>query len=338
MSLNYRDAITVSKLDGGENYESWQSMISGSLASSGGWKFVDNTTVLPKQEVDEKHYLCQARLEAYHAQAAHARMVIITSCKPHIQSTLAKVPTAHECWEKLKQLYQPQGLVQKHISWREYNRMQYQGEDMESFGTKYQDALERCSSAGIQIDLEIQTLNFLGILENHYEHWTDNKYEQMRQNPNQQIPLDRLILEAKEEWKRKQERATLQLHLNTTARIPSQRKELCAYCRLPNHKEDTCYYKHVHLRKPGWQPNSITMQKIQERTRGAVNLQSSNHSFLVPLFSVTMPEGVYDLLCAVKRIILIFPSITSHSGVESVFCRFTTCTKKIIFLEYKVYT
>ncbi|CAM6104489.1 unnamed protein product [Calypogeia fissa] len=100
----------------------------------------------------------------------------------------------------------------------------------------------------------------------------------MRQNPNQQIPLDRLILEAKEEWKRKQERATLQLHLNTTARIPSQRKELCAYCRLPNHKEDTCYYKHVHLRKPGWQPNSITMQKIQERLRGAVNLQSSNHS------------------------------------------------------------
>ncbi|CAM6103828.1 unnamed protein product [Calypogeia fissa] len=104
MSLNYCEAISISKLDGGENYESWQSMIFGSLASSGGWKFVDNTAVPPKQEADEKQYLFQARLEVYHAQAAHARMVIITSCKPHIQSTLAKVPTAHECWEKLKQL------------------------------------------------------------------------------------------------------------------------------------------------------------------------------------------------------------------------------------------
>ncbi|CAM6117520.1 unnamed protein product [Calypogeia fissa] len=97
MSLNYKEnSLVIPKLDGSEDFDAWQDLISGSLASAGGWKFVENTAEPPTREADEKQYQFQARLEAYHAQAAHARMIIITSCKPHIQTTLAKIPTAIE--------------------------------------------------------------------------------------------------------------------------------------------------------------------------------------------------------------------------------------------------
>ncbi|CAM6081590.1 unnamed protein product [Calypogeia fissa] len=184
MSLNYKEnSLVVPKLEGSEDYDAWQDLISGTLASAGGWKFVDSTAVPPVQESDEKQYLFQARSEAYYAQAAHARMIIITACKPHIQTTLAKIPTADGCWEKLRQRFQPQGLIQKHIHWKHFVRMKYQCEDMQTFGNKYRDAINRCVSAGIQIDPDIQTLQFISILEGHYEHWAVNKYEQMRQDP-----------------------------------------------------------------------------------------------------------------------------------------------------------
>ncbi|CAM6122817.1 unnamed protein product [Calypogeia fissa] len=125
MSLNYKEnSLVIPKLEGSEDFDAWQDLIYGSLASAGGWKFVENTAEPLTREADEKQYQFQARLEAYHAQAAHARMIIITSCKPHIQSTLAKIPTAHQCWEKLRQLFQPKGLIQKHVHWKHFVRLQ----------------------------------------------------------------------------------------------------------------------------------------------------------------------------------------------------------------------
>lgn len=40
--------------------------------------------------------------------------------------------------------------------------------------------------------------------------------------------------------------------------------EKCLYCSFSNYKVDRCFYKHVHLCRLGWQPNTVVMQRIQE--------------------------------------------------------------------------
>lgn len=155
---------------------------------------------------------------------------------------------------------------------------------MELFCIRYQDAITRCLTAGIQIDSVVQAMQFITILDPHFDHWTANKRDQMRRHPTVAPSLDSLISEAKDEWRRKQERETVNIQLNvahtavssnhnTPSTHTSVRKEICSYCRLPRHREDMCYYKHVHLRRPGWQPNTITLQKIQERLKPTNQVQ-----------------------------------------------------------------
>lgn len=103
MAFSFRDSThSIPKLEGGANYESWKLLISASLQSAGSWKFIDGTATLPVREIDEKDYQFNARLEAYNAQGAFARMIILSSCKPHVQTSLAHLLTAKACWEKLK--------------------------------------------------------------------------------------------------------------------------------------------------------------------------------------------------------------------------------------------
>lgn len=49
------------------------------------------------KEVDEKDYHFQNRDDSYQSQEAHARLIILTSCWPHIQATIARVDIAKEC-------------------------------------------------------------------------------------------------------------------------------------------------------------------------------------------------------------------------------------------------
>lgn len=80
MSMGYRESTrVVPKLEGSLNYDAWQMLVSGTLQSSSAWKFIDGTAVPPVREPDEKMYQFQARLEAYQAQAAHARMIILST-------------------------------------------------------------------------------------------------------------------------------------------------------------------------------------------------------------------------------------------------------------------
>lgn len=87
--MTYRDTThLIPKLEGNINYESWHLLVSAGLAAAGVWKFIDATAVTPVQDKDERDYQFQHRLEVFTTQAAHARLLIISSCKPHIQNTL----------------------------------------------------------------------------------------------------------------------------------------------------------------------------------------------------------------------------------------------------------
>ncbi|CAM6088814.1 unnamed protein product [Calypogeia fissa] len=156
--------IPVPKLEGTENYDIWSDMLYGSLNSAGEWEYVDNSAELPVREPDEKMYHFKQRLKTYHAQAHHAHMMIITSCTPHIQSSLTKFDTAAECWEELETLYKLKGLIQQLHYWKEYDLMRYTGEEIEAFCTQYKKAIDRCLQSGIQIDPLIQLLQFIAIL------------------------------------------------------------------------------------------------------------------------------------------------------------------------------
>lgn len=287
MAHTFCDSLhSIPKLEGGANYDAWKLLVSASLQSSGSWKFVDNTAVVPTKEADEKEYQFVARLESFNAQAALARMIILSSCKPHIQTSLTHVLTAKACWEKLQQQFQPRGIIQKHDYWRHFVKLQYQGEEMEDFSVRYLEAVDRCLSAGITIDQEVQIMQFLFILDPHpnFQHWAANIRNQMRRDPLNTPSLDLVLQEAKDEWWSQQSREypTLQINMSrpqTQLRSSQSRSSVtalrCKFCNFTGHNEDMCFYKHIHLRPSGWQPNPQVMHRIQERLKGTMQVQTS---------------------------------------------------------------
>lgn len=219
MAHSFRDTShSIPKLEGGANYDSWKVLVSTCLQSSGTWKFIDDSATPPVKETDEKDYHFLARLESFNSQAALAQMIILSSCKPHIQTSLANLLTAKACWEKLEHQFQPRGIIQKHDYYRQFVKLQYQGEEMETFSNRYLDAVDKCVTAGITIDPEVQIMQFLFTLDPHpsFQHWTANIRNQMRRDPLHTPSLDLVLQEAKDEWWNQQNRElqpTLQVNL-----------------------------------------------------------------------------------------------------------------------------
>lgn len=199
---------------------------------------------------------------------------------------LAHVLTAKACWEKLQQQFQPRGIIQKHDYWRHFVKLQYQGEEMEAFAGRYLEAVDRCLTAGITIDPEVQIMQFLFMLDSHpsYQHWAANIRNQMRRDPLNTPPLDLVLQEAKDEWWSQQAREQPTLQINLSRSHPRSRSApprattgpRCPFCNFANHTEEMCFYKHTHLRRPGWQPNTQVMQRIQERLHGTMQVQNSS--------------------------------------------------------------
>lgn len=90
---------------------------------------------------------------------------------------------------------------------------------METFGVRYRDAIARCTAAGIVVDPVVSLTTFIHILEPHYEHWAVNKREHMRRDPNNPPTLELIINEAKDEWRRRQELASLQMNVGVSTRV-----------------------------------------------------------------------------------------------------------------------
>lgn len=86
----------IPKLEGASNYEPWHVFVKASLAANGVWKFVMGATSSPKKEVEEKDYHFQNRDDSYRFQEAHTQLIILISCHPHIEATIARVEIAKD--------------------------------------------------------------------------------------------------------------------------------------------------------------------------------------------------------------------------------------------------
>lgn len=144
-------------------------------------------------------------------------------------------------------------------------RCRFQGEDIADFCIQYRVALDSCAVAGIAIQPTIQVLHFVTILDTHYEHWCANKREQMRRDPDHLPTLDALIHEVTHEALRKRDHASLQI----TTVSPKRQciADVYSYCGLSHHRIERCFYKHVHLCRPGWQLNSTILQCIKSKQK-----------------------------------------------------------------------
>lgn len=281
----------IPKLEGSLNFPTWKILCISTLKASGVWKFIEGTAVVPIKDSTEKDYQYEERLELFHSRAAQARNIILSTCKPHIQQTLADIMSAKDCWIKLSQTYEADGLIHLQDIWANFARCKYQGEDIETFCATFRAAVDKCTAAGIVTQDNIQVLHFVTTLDSYFEHWTANKREQMRRDPKNLPSLSSLINEVVDESRRTRERAALQV---VTTRVPVttptrskrfnvDRAEVCVTCRLPNHSADRCFYTHPHLRPPTWRPNQVTMQHVQAQ------LGNLNH------VQVPTPAAVVDI-------------------------------------------
>lgn len=118
-------SFTFPKLEGSSNFPQWKVMCVSWLQSCGAWKFFISVVIPPLQDPAKKDYLFQERLEAYHSRVAQARNIILSSCKPHIQQTLANVLLAQNCWDKIVQTYGMDGLVHIQETWATFYKCRY---------------------------------------------------------------------------------------------------------------------------------------------------------------------------------------------------------------------
>lgn len=158
MTTPSRDTFhSIPKLEGVSNYEPWHVLVKASLVANGVWKFVTGVASSLK-DVDEKDYHFYSRDDAYRPQEAHARLIILTSCRPHIQATIARVDTAKDCWDKLKLDFQSNSLIEKHDLWVDFVECTYKGEEIGAFCIRYQEAVDRYLGASIKIKDTIQVM------------------------------------------------------------------------------------------------------------------------------------------------------------------------------------
>lgn len=177
----------------------------------------------------------------------------------------------------------------------------YTGENIELFCARYRAALDKCANTKIIIPEKIQVVQFIAILDSHYEHWAANKREQMRRHPALVPRLDVLINEIVDECCRSFEvcnsaspRSQIltissnarnsrsprperwsSLSVDNHAQINKKgrgidtssiggRRETCNYCGY-KHLKDRCWYKNPHLRHADWQPNRDVLCMIEEK-------------------------------------------------------------------------
>lgn len=286
---------TIPKLEGSSNYKTWRMLCTSSLISSGIWKYVEGTPAPPVRIQDEKDHVFQDRLELFGARAEQARMIIISSCKTHIQHSLDTVKTAKECWEKLKTKYEEEGLVHVHHIWLNFTHCNYNGEPIEEFCNKYRDALELCKTAEIEIQPKIQTCQFIDILDSYFPQWALNKRELMRRQPKQIPDLELLIKEVVDEFRLKDEKRQAVVSPLTLQNSQSTRRA-CTHCGLSRHSEERCFYKHSDLRPQGWKLNAEILKRIEARERpksNNVHAEATEDSFFGNMVNISNRESFH---------------------------------------------
>lgn len=154
--------------------------------------------------------------------------------------------------------------MEKHDLSVDFVECTYKGEEIDSFCIHYREAVNRCVVVSIKIEELIQVMQFLHVVDSHFDQWTTIKRAKMCRGT--ELPsLHSLLHEIKDEYRRKKEQASLHvnsiLHLNPLHGAQSSDSSVlrCSNCGLTCHTEVHCFYKHAHLRRPGWQPNPLIL-------------------------------------------------------------------------------
>lgn len=205
------------------------------------------------------------RVENYHSRVAQACNIILFSCNPHIQQTLANVLSLKECWDKILQAYGNDELIHIQDIWENFVCYRYEGEEITDFYIQYSAPLNYYVVVGIAIQPTIQVLHFVTILDSHFEHQSTNEREQMCRDHEHLPTLDTLVNEITNKALRKRDHVALQLLVSSPKFQCTS--EVCSHYYLPHHSVDKCFYKHAHLRRPDWQPNQAIVQCIKSKQK-----------------------------------------------------------------------
>lgn len=79
------NSFAIPKLEGRSRFLQWKVMYISSLQSLSAWKHVLGVAVPPLQDLAEKEYMFQERVEIFHSRIAQAQNIILVLCKAHIQ-------------------------------------------------------------------------------------------------------------------------------------------------------------------------------------------------------------------------------------------------------------
>ncbi|CAM6127224.1 unnamed protein product [Calypogeia fissa] len=286
-SLSYTSQL-IPKFEGGNNFKTWKHLCRSGIESSGVWHHVDGSAVAPTKETDEKDYIFQERLRLFRAQAATARTIIVGSCAPSIQETLEQLRMAKECWDRLIASFSADGLLYVYDVYTAFHSLTHNGERMDDFCNTYLTAIERCVALNVEIQDKVRVIRFISCMEKHFDQWAFSQRQHLRTNPTQLPSLETLMQQVRDEYRRRMEQTDAQfqalyptLPSTTTTLLSSSNstreapRHVCSYCTLPRHKDDRCFYKHPHLRRPGWKPVAAILKKIQECQSIQPSLQTS---------------------------------------------------------------
>lgn len=104
------------------------------------------------------------------------------------------IQDSKDCWVKLCNQYEFEGLVHVQHIWVAFAHCKFEGGSIEQLiCATYRVALNKCAAVDIVIPNKIQVIQFIAILDDHFEDWSANKREQMHQHPLVVPNLDSLM-------------------------------------------------------------------------------------------------------------------------------------------------
>lgn len=215
------DKLGIPKLNK-SNYNSWKFSVELLLIREGLWKFVTGTR--PEVEADQEKW-------DQGDQVARATIGLLMESTQH--GLIKQTKTAKGAWDALKNNFEKPILTSKVSYLRNLILKRYsEGDNMEQHVTEMEEAFERLSLAGLELDKKLQVALVLSSLPKSFNTLTTA----LEGRTDDELTLDlvktKLIDEAAKQGSYSDETV---LKAGT-----SKRSLICHYCQKPGHKQREC--------------------------------------------------------------------------------------------------
>jgi hypothetical protein len=254
----------------GANYATWKTKMEMLLIREGLWSIVSQRLLRPtastgnasssrtrSSTTDDN----DAAAAKWDEDAERATATIFLYLDERAERCVEAIRNPVELWAKLKNLYERKGFSARFYLWQklftlqlaDYRKPEFKGNAMDHYLDAYRSHVQQLRSSGATVSNEIEASVLLNGLDKGYESFIVATTQSFRQTADDDIDVDQLVSQLRDEDRRRAAGQTTELgDASTGAALFSNPKRrprpTCNYCDTEGHKQDNCWELHPEKR------------------------------------------------------------------------------------------